>query len=550
MKKFFYSMLACMAFFILFAVNVSAVSYKAGGECGRDLKWSLDYDGNLVIYGEGEMTNFGFWDYNSKGWKDYSSEIKTVTVEKGVTTIGRSAFEDCKNLATVQLPTTLRIIESDAFNGCTSLSKINLPKGLQELGSSTFEECISLTSIQIPTTLVNLGDRGWGLHTFSKSGLKSISIPASVKKMAGYCFEECPNLTTVTINGSNLEVSYQAFYNCKKLTSVKMGSGVTAIESMAFWGCSSLQNITIGSNVVSIGNGAFKNCTLLKEIVIPDKVAEIDSSEYYATFGECPALEKVTLGKGLLKLGNYAFLNDKALKEVYFCGDAPVFGGNYVFSGCGNISAYYPKNSKTWDRSNMTSQGAARVDWQGWTIPLGYFTPNLKSVSPGAKGVTVTWNRLANANGYEVWRSVGNGDLTKIKIISNGSTVNWTDTSVSNGKRYTYRIYALNGNQKSKVSNAKYLYYLTKTTIDVSKSGSSFQVKWKGNSSASGYQIQYAKNNKFTSVKNVRVNGRKVTNRKVSPGFKGNCYIRVRTFMLVNGKPYFSDWSNVKAVKF
>ena len=61
MKKILYSLLACFTFFLIFSVNVSAASYKAGGECGKDLKWSLDYNGNLVIYGEGEMTNFGFW---------------------------------------------------------------------------------------------------------------------------------------------------------------------------------------------------------------------------------------------------------------------------------------------------------------------------------------------------------------------------------------------------------------------------------------------------------------------------------------------------------
>lgn len=550
MKKILYSLLACFTFFLIFSVNVSAASYKAGGECGKDLKWSLDYNGNLVIYGEGEMTNFGFWDYNSKGWRDYSSEIKTVTVEKGATTIGRSAFDSCKNLTTVQLPTTLKIIESDAFRKCTSLSKINLPKGLQELGSHTFYGCSSLTSIQIPATLTNLGCRGYGQGTFSESGLKTITIPANVKKMASYCFKNCPNLTAVSINGTNLAVEYEAFYDCKKLTTVKMGSGVTSIKDKAFWGCSMLRDVTIGNNVTSIGDGAFKNCTMLKEIVIPDKVTTIDSSEYYATFGECPALEKVTLGKGLIKLGNYAFLNDKSLKEVYFCGDAPTFGGNYIFKGCGNITAYYPKNSKTWDRSNMTGQGAVRVDWQSWTIPLGYFTPTLKSVGAGAKGVTVTWNRLANANGYEVWRSVGNGTLTKVKTISSGSTVTWTDTGVSNGKRYTYRIYAINGTQKSKISNARFLYYLTKNTISAAKSGSSFNVKWKANSAATGYQIQYAKNNKFTSGKKVTVKGRNVTSRKVSPGFKGNCYIRIRTYKTVDGKTYCSAWSNVKAVKF
>lgn len=153
MKRVIKLWFAAAVLILLLAANVSAESYKAGGECGKDLKWSLDYNGNLYIYGEGLMKDGGF---NSNDWRAYGSEIQTVTAEKGTTTIGKHAFYDCPNITTVKLPDTIRIIDSYAFQDCGKLSKINLPNGLKELGSGTFENCSSLTGIKLPPTLANL----------------------------------------------------------------------------------------------------------------------------------------------------------------------------------------------------------------------------------------------------------------------------------------------------------------------------------------------------------------------------------------------------------
>ncbi|MDO4338051.1 MAG: fibronectin type III domain-containing protein [Eubacteriales bacterium] len=550
MKKRVSWFICLVAFLFVFSANVKAESYKAGGDCGTDLKWSLDYSGNLFIYGEGQMTNYGFWDYNKRGWGDYTSEIKKITVEKGATTIGRSAFSDCKNLTKVTLPSTVSIIESDAFSGCTALSSINLPEGLQEIGSGTFQDCISLTSIQIPKTLTNLGKRGYGLHTFSNTGLTKISIPSSVKKMAGYCFKDCPNLTSATINGTNLEIGYEAFMNCKKLVTVTMGSGVTSMSQEAFRGCSMLKNVTLGSNLTFIGGAAFRDCTSLKEINIPDKVTTLQSINWSYVFDGCTSLETVTLGVGVTNIGDYTFKNCSSLKVIKFAGAAPTFSGNNTFSGCGSLIAYYPGSSKTWDRSNMTAHGAQFIDWKSWTPTLDHYTPVLKSVGAASKGVTVKWQKLSNAKGYEVWRKVGNEKWTKAKTVTSGSTLSWTDTSVYNGKRYTYRICGTNGSQVSKVSNSKYLYYLTANTVSVAKSGSSAVVKWKKNSAATGYAVQYSTKKNFSNAKEVTVKGAKNVSKTIYPGIRGTCYIRVRSYKTVNGVTSYSAWSGIKTVKF
>lgn len=543
-KKMVSWLLGFVAFLFVFSMNVNAESYKAGGECGRDLKWSLDYNGNLFIYGEGAMTNFGVWDHETEGWYDYRDEIRTVVIEDGATSIGRAAFSGYKNLKTVKLPSTLKIIESDVFDGCTALSDIKLPKGLTQIGSHAFYKCISLTQLVIPDTVTNLGDMGWGLSTFDGSGLVSVAIPASVNKMAGYCFVNCPNLTSVTINGNNLEIPYQAFANCKKLTTVKIGSGVTGMWSSAFWGCSSLRNLTLGKNLKFIKDSAFKYCTSLRTVTIPDKVTSMD--DY--VFEGCTSLETATVGLSMTEFGSDEFRDCSSLKTVKFCGEAPKFDGNENFAGCGNLTVYYPGSSKTWDRSNMTSHGAVRVDWKSWTPTIDHYTPVMKSVAASSKGVAVTWNQLKGAAGYEVWRSVGNGKFEKVKTITSGSTTGWTDTKVTNGKRYSYRIYGTNGKIVSNISGTKYLYYLAQNTEALSKYGSGIKVKWRSNTAATGYVIEYSTRSSFSAVKKYIVTGYKSTGKIIYPRSGLKYYVRVRTYKKVDGKTFYSAWSSAKAI--
>ncbi|MDO4337692.1 MAG: leucine-rich repeat domain-containing protein [Eubacteriales bacterium] len=539
MKKILTWMLALIASVCFFSVSAKAESYVAGGDCGDDLKWSLDYDGTLFIYGEGEMNRY------KASWRhEYGDKIKTVMFEKGATTISEDAFSGCKNLKKVTLPSTMKRIDDYAFLGCTSLESINLPEGLTSLGMAAFVNCTSLSKIQFPSTLEELPWEG-----FRGSGLVTVSIPSEIKKIRIECFMDCPKLTTAVINGSNLEIPMSAFAGCTMLNTVKMGNGVTKIGTCAFNGCTMLRNLTIGNNVRAIDNTAFRGCTALKEVSIPDRVEEIDGGWPNAgAFSNCTSLEKLTLGIGVSKIGATAFENCTSLREVYFCGSAPKFDDwKPIFSGCKSFTAYYPSGDKTWDRSKLTNHGAERVEWKNWTVPLDYFTPVLKSLNPAAKGIKVSWNQLNGVKGYEIWRQSGNGSFTKVKTITSPSTLSWTDTSVANGKRYTYRIYGKNGTQLSKVSNAKYMYFLSQNTASLSKSGSYIVVKWKKNSQATGYQIQYSKKSNFSNAKLLGAKGASKTSGKIKPG-KGKFYIRVRTYKKVNGVNSYSAWSSVKTI--
>ncbi|MCM1567851.1 MAG: fibronectin type III domain-containing protein [Roseburia sp.] len=76
-------------------------------------------------------------------------------------------------------------------------------------------------------------------------------------------------------------------------------------------------------------------------------------------------------------------------------------------------------------------------------------------------------------------------------------------------------------------------------------------VKWKKQSRATGYEIQYSTNKNFTksTVKKVTVK-KKSTVKKTITGLKAKktYYVRIRAYKTVSGKKYYSAWSSPKKV--
>ncbi len=86
------------------------------GYCGDNARWILYNDGTLRIYGEGTM-----YDYDNENtfapWYMDRAMITKLIVEKGITSIGSSAFRNCQNLADVDVADSVKRIGRDAFTG-------------------------------------------------------------------------------------------------------------------------------------------------------------------------------------------------------------------------------------------------------------------------------------------------------------------------------------------------------------------------------------------------------------------------------------------------
>ena len=115
--------------------------------------------------------------------------------------------------------------------------------------------------------------------------------------------------------------------------------------------------------------------------------------------------------------------------------------------------------------------------------------PSGLSVSNTIASLTLKWNAVKGATGYEIYRAGTDGKYSKITTVTSTSYV---DTNVKNNAQYSYRIKAYNTACTSAFSTAA---SLKKTQISVSNlkadaNGSKVQLSWTGGvTGAEGYVI-------------------------------------------------------------
>lgn len=122
------------------------------------------------------------------------------------------------NLYEVDLPDSLEYIGAEAFKG-SGLKKIIIPDSVTTIGKGAFLECKQLEEVVLPKRLVSIGE-----SAFECTALISPFIPRSVESIGYRCFDNCWQLCSITVENENRFYSSEngALYNADKTTLIRI----------------------------------------------------------------------------------------------------------------------------------------------------------------------------------------------------------------------------------------------------------------------------------------------------------------------------------------
>ena len=275
--------------------------------------------------------------------------------------------------------------------------------------------------------------------------------------------------------------------------------------------------ITDKAASIGVKGSKHKECTVCKKVL---ETAEI------------PALSRISISKASVTLSTSTYAYDGKAKTP----SVTVKVGGKTLKKDTDYTVSY---------SNNTKIGTAKVTITG----KGNYTGSISktySIKNNFKKATISGISNKSYTGKNITQS--------ITVKYNGKTLkNGTDYTVSysNNKKVGTATVKITG-------KGSYTGTITKTfKINPAKQeiqkltakSKAFFVDWAQKGSATGYEIQYATNSKFTSAKKVTIKNNKTDKTTVSKlSGKKKYYVRVRSYTTVKGTKYYGAWSSVKNV--
>ena len=309
--------------------------------------------------------------------------LTSIYIPNSVTEIGPSAFSGCRGLTSIQIPNSVTEICESAFNGCSNLRTADIPNGITIIANSTFNGCRNLTTVVLPNSVKEIGD-----HAFSGCGLTIVYCYAEnvpeVNDLAFNILEDAQNATLYVpatsidayasakiwkdfgnISAFPIEIGglyYQL--NMNDQTAVLIGGWqeymgeVIIPESVIYKG--------VTYSVTEIGNSAFLRCYNLTSVVIPEGVTKIGKSAFYG----CDNLISVVIPKGVTTIGKSAFYGCYSMTSVIIP-EGVTSIGEETFLGCGLTSMIIPESVRIIEPSAFSQCNLTSITIPGNVMEIG-----------------------------------------------------------------------------------------------------------------------------------------------------------------------------------
>lgn len=323
----------------------------ATGRISDTISWSFNQTtGELVVTGTGEMPKVQI-KADAPFWR-YRYNIKSAVISEGITNMPNYLFNDCTNLSTISIPSTVVSFTGLAFEHSPIESiylgpenPVYMLRGGCVIRMADKVLICGTNNSVIPNdgSVETINDYAFKCRT----GLKNITLPDGLKIIGSYAFYDCKELDDVHIPSAVTKIDAYAFLNCTGLKTLSFsekedGEKLT-ISVRAFYGCTGLTELNLPKGLYQVYDEAFAYCTGLKHLSLPT-VTYLESN----TFNHCGNLESITVDAANSKFRsvNNCLIRTSSKELIAGCFNSviPDDGSvtqirSYAFSGCEGLTS-------------------------------------------------------------------------------------------------------------------------------------------------------------------------------------------------------------------
>ena len=274
------------------------------------------------------------------------------------------------------------------------------------------------------------------------------------------------------------------------------------------------------------------------------------SAPEWATAANQDAVTTIFIGEGTYTLGTYSFLNFDEVNTVYIPESIYRIKKD-AFAGCDAVKTiYFGGTQSRWNTivNERIEEGNDALTASSVEVICGEGYKDIKNAKvtlSKTKYVYQGSNESFRPNAKVAW---GSKTLTR----SYDYALDYSDR-VSVGKAYV-TVGGYNEYKGAKKVAFKIIPKKTSIKTVIRPAKKKLKVTWKkqptkmATSHITGYQIWIARNSAFTKDKHsYKIKGYKNTTKTIKVKYsKKKYYIKIRTYKVVNGDTYYSNWSKVK----
>lgn len=527
-------------------------------------------------------------------------------IPDGTVSVGDYAFYYCVNVSSITVPGSVRSLGEGAFGNCSSLTKAVLNEGLEEIGEYAFQSSSGIRDIIIPASVKSVGKNGLCLSSgcrirvlstdtvWADDAFRDLALIAGKKDSTLQKYAEDHGRTFVELSADNRiplqnewfeQITPEYEYNGKSHEpEIESSESAPELEQGSDYEVTYENNINAGTATIKItGKDIFCGTVERSFKITPDEngmhvcyFAE-NNETYLETTFKGKKVEPEVVIDGLVRGKDYTvtYVNNEKPGEAR----AELTGiGNYkgsetlYFTIYGKLPAADPIADQTYTGNEITPD----IVIPGLKAGEDYYMYYEDNQYPGVATVTIYGTGYYKGTATihfkiikKTEKFVSNVKLNRTSYTYTGKTIRPSVTVTVNGKKIgasAYKLYYKNNKNSgigtvqvrgtgkySRINKTITFKILPPKTLltGLKKANRSFIASWKKNIQATGYQIQYAADSRFTKErKTVTVGKQSATRYKIS-GLKNKktYYVRIRSYKRVGKKILYSSWSTVKKIR-